>query len=168
MTTTKILTIITAAVLMGGLLYATQDSVFADKENRNFKVKLDGSQEVPMVGTDTTGKAKLKVNKEMTEIKYSVEVKNGIDVLAADPAGGIHIHCGAAGANGPIILWLAGKLPVGLDGKLSVKGTLTEDNIVNDSCGATIAAILDSMQAGETYINVHSVPWPGGVVRGQI
>jgi hypothetical protein len=63
---------------------------------------------------------------------------------------------------------LAGPVPGGFDGKVRVQGTLTDANIVNTACGSTISEIVDSMLAGNAYVNVHSAANPGGEVRGQI
>lgn len=132
---------------------------------RNFQADLSGSQEVPPVVTDTSGKANFHADRGETEIRFRLSIKNGDGVLGV---AGAHIHCAPSGANGAVVAFLAGAVPGGIDGKVDVRATLTEANIVNDACGATIPELLDAMQAGGTYVNVHSLANPGGVVRGQI
>lgn len=132
---------------------------------RNFHADLSGDQEVPPVVTDTSGKANFHADRAETEIRFRLSLKNGEDLLGV---AGAHIHCAAAGANGPVVAFLAAAVPGGLDGKVDIRATLTDANIVNPACGSTIAELLDSMQAGNTYVNVHSVGNPGGEVRGQI
>ncbi|MGK2924815.1 MAG: CHRD domain-containing protein [Lysobacterales bacterium] len=45
---------------------------------------------------------------------------------------------------------------------------MNDDSIINDTCGANIAELVDSMLDGNVYINVHSTNMPSGVIRGQI
>ncbi len=132
---------------------------------RNFTATLSGDQEVPPVLTDTSGKANFHANKAETEIRFRLSLKRADGVLGA---AGAHIHCAPAGVNGPVVAFLAGVVPGGLDGKVDIRATLTVDNIVNPACGATVSDLLDAMQAGDTYVNVHSGPISSGVVRGQI
>jgi hypothetical protein len=152
------------AILVLVFLIAFATISFADAD-RNFKADLTGADEVLSVDTDTTGKAKFKVNKDFTEIKFKLEIKNAIEILGA---AGAHIHCAPAGENGPIVTFLAGVVGGGFDGKVKIEATLTDANIVDVECGDSIAGLVDSMEAGMTYVNVHSIDNPGGEVRGQI
>ena len=129
-----------------------------------FKASLTGDQEVPPVVTDTTGKALFRLNKAETEIEIQLHVNDGVRITQS------HIHCGPAGVNGPIVVFLAGLHAAGLDvdGKWVGNATITDTSIVNTACGATVSALAASMRAGNTYANVHSVARPAGVVRGQI
>ena len=129
-----------------------------------FKATLSGDQEVPPVATDTTGKFKLKLNKAQTEAEVTLSVKSGERIQQA------HLHCAAAGVNGPVVAFLAGNNAVGydVDGKWRSNAVLTNSSISNPACGTTIAALAAAMRAGNVYANVHSVAHPGGVVRGQL
>lgn len=147
------------------LVLALAAGVASGNDTLEFKAELTGAEEVPLVETETTGEAKFEVNPAMTDIAYELEVEQATDILAV---AGAHIHCAPAGENGPVVVFLAGAHPGGLDGKLEVKATLTGANIVNDACGETIAELVESMRAGNTYVNVHSAAHPGGEVRGQI
>jgi len=129
-----------------------------------FKAKLTGDQEVPPVATDTAGRAKIQINKTQTEGEFTLTVNDGVRVTQS------HLHCAPAGVNGPIVVFLAGLHAAGLnvDGKWISNATFTDTSIINTACGSTVAALAASMQAGNVYVNVHTVAHPAGEVRGQV
>src|SRR6185295_19518300 len=72
---------------------------------------------------------------------------------------GFHIHQGAVGVNGPIIVDfvpLGGLTPVGTGFTFTMNGLTLP--AVNE------AAFL----GGGTYVNVHTSVFPGGAIRGQL
>ena len=117
------------------------------------------------MSTETSGKAKFHADVDESTLRFSVKVKNAEGLLGV---AGAHIHCGPAGSNGPVVAFLAGTIPGGLSGTVDFGGTLTAANLINPACGETIEELLDAMQAGDTYVNVHSLANPSGEVRGQI
>ena len=133
----------------------------------NFRVELSGDQEVPPVATDASGTAIIHFNQRLTEIDFKLDVRNGQNMLGA---AGSHFHCAAAGANGPVIVFLAGTFPPGYDDDFQIRATLTDANIINGgtACGSTIADIAMAMANGDVYINVHSTSHPAGEIRGQV
>jgi hypothetical protein len=130
-----------------------------------FKARLSGDQEVPAV-TDqgTTGKFEIQFNRDFTEGDYTLRVDSGVRVTQA------HLHCAPAGVNGPVIIFLAGFQERGwdVDGKWVSNATVTNANIINTACGATLAQIAHAAASGRVYANIHSVAKPGGVARGQL
>jgi hypothetical protein len=142
--------------------------------DESFKARLSGAEEVPPV-TDqgTTGKFEIQFNRDYTQGEFTLRVDAGLRITQA------HLHCGAAGTTGPVIIWLAGVPPAfpspaanengwDVDGKWVSNTTVTNANIVNTLCGSTLRQIADAMNAGRVYANVHSVAVPTGVARGQI
>lgn len=133
--------------------------------DETFKARLSGAEEVPPV-TDqgTTGKFEIQFNRDFTEGEFTLRVDGGVRVTAA------HLHCAVAGVNGDVIVFLAGAHANGwdVDGKWISNTTVTNANIVNTACGATLAEIAQSMAEGKVYANVHSVAKSAGVARGQI
>jgi hypothetical protein len=131
-----------------------------------FQARLTGDQEVPAVQTDTTGRFEVLVNTDATAGEYTLRVHSGVRVTQS------HFHCGAAGVNGPVIVFLAGFRGEGwdVDGKWVSNATITDANVIltTTPCGATLATILDAARHGNVYVNVHSVAHPGGVARGQL
>ncbi len=112
---------------------------------------LSGSQVVPPVTTAGTGTATLTVNTATGAVGGSLTFSGlNSNALVA------HIHQGAAGTNGPVILDLTGgagatsgtwTIPVG--------STLTPDRI-------------DALKNNGLYYQVHSQSNPSGELRGQI
>jgi hypothetical protein len=84
-----------------------------------------------------------------------------------------HIHLGPVGETGPVVVWLypdgppPQEIPGRFDGVLA-EGTITSENLVGPLAGATLADLIDEIQAGNAYVNVHTVQNPPGEIRGQI
>jgi hypothetical protein len=154
---TRIVAIGSLAALLAAASTATADDTF--------KARLSGDQEVPPV-TDqgTTGKFEIQFNRDFTEGEYTLRVDSGVRVQQA------HLHCAPAGVNGKIIIFLAGFHAPGwdVDGKWVSNATVTNANIVDTSCGATLKDIAQNAALGNVYANVHSVAKPAGVARGQL
>lgn len=131
----------------------------------NFRVQLTGDQEVPPVDTDASGFAILHVDQALSAIRFRMVVTGADDILGA---AGAHLHCAPAGANGPVVAFLAGSAPPGFGGRIDVRATLDDGSILNPACGANIAELVGSMLDGNVYINVHSLSHGGGEVRGQV
>jgi hypothetical protein len=154
-----VITVIATMIAMSGIAQGGSDKF----RKTVFKARLSGANEVPPVETETTGKAKFVARGD--SIDFELEVEDADDVFGA---AGAHIHCAPAGENGPVVAFLAGPVTGGFDGSVEVEATLTAANITDPACGADIAGLVESMRQGRTYVNVHSTPHPGGVVRGQI
>jgi CHRD domain len=108
-------------------------------------LKLSGANEVPPVTTTASGSGTITVAGDGS-VSGSVKT-TGIVATAA------HIHVGAAGKNGPVIVPLA----KGADGEWSVPP------------GAKLSAEqMTSYKAGELYVNVHSEANKGGEIRAQL
>jgi hypothetical protein len=134
-----------------------------------FKAQLTGAEEVPpVIDQGTTGKFEIQFNRDFTSGEFKLVVNKGTQVLQA------HLHCGAAGVNGPIIVFLAGNptAPGGwnVDGQWVTNASVTNENITNTTtpCGDTLEEIANAARAGMVYANVHSKAKPGGVARGQL
>ena len=109
------------------------------------KVTLGGDQEVPPVSTSAKGSGTVTIGDDMS-VKGSVTT-TGITSTAA------HIHMGAAGKNGPVIVPM---MKSGDNG-----WTFAPDAKLN-------ADQMKAFKAGDLYVNVHSAAHPGGEIRGQL
>ena len=109
------------------------------------KVTLSGSQEVPPVTTSASGSGSIKVADDKS-VSGSVST-SGIAGIAA------HIHMGATGQNGPVIV----PLKQGPDGTWSVPAGAKLTN-----------AQYEAYKEGNLYVNVHSAAHRGGEIRAQL
>ncbi len=69
--------------------------------------------------------------------------------LNIDTPTGAHIHAGAAGTNGPVIV--------------NFNGMLTGMNLMDTDLGS-----INPGNAGNFYVNLHNGAFPGGAIRGQL
>lgn len=159
----KIAPLLSTLVLFSVLLTA----VYAAEVEKEFKIGLTGGAERPNpVDTQAFGFAETEL-KDLT-LKFEVEVCNIQRVTQS------HIHVGSADVAGPVILFLYGNDPTGAfsaeDCKRLSKGVLTPASLIpRPAQGITnwddfVAAYL----AGNTYVNVHTLAFPGGEIRGQL
>lgn len=152
------------------LTVAAGPVVAAPPMAKNFVAVLSGGEEVPAVDTNARGLAKFQLSADGTEMSFKLIVANIKGVAQA------HIHCGPAGENGPVVVFLFGFVQGGVDfnGVLS-EGTFSEENIIgrpaNDICPgglSTFADLLRHIGNGNAYVNAHTVENPGGEIRGQM
>ena len=112
---------------------------------QSYTATMIGAEERPNPG-DNDGLGVALVTFEGTTVRYSIVTQNIETATAA------HIHRGAAGVPGPVV--------IGFDAN-----TLT---------GGTVAGVsqelIDEIRAnpGNFYVNVHNSPFPAGAVRGQL
>jgi hypothetical protein len=108
------------------------------------KVNLTGAEEVPPLSVPGTGSGTFRVADDGT-ITGSVTTKDVAGTMA-------HIHRGAKGSNGPVIV------PLDKNGdtySVPAGRKLTE-------------AQLKDLKAGNLYVNVHTAKNKGGEVRAQL
>lgn len=134
---------------------------------RNFVAPLSGGEEVPAVATEARGLARFQLSRSGDEIEYRLIVANIENVLMS------HIHLAPAGQNGGVVVWLypEGPPPQLIEGRsdgVLATGTITADQLVGALAGEDLGALLEVMEAGGAYVNVHTSQFPGGEVRGQI
>ena len=111
---------------------------------------LTGAAEVPDPGDDNgSGTAEITLDDDDNEICWDITVAN-----ITLPATAAHIHTGAAGVPGGVLVTLSAP---GADG--TAEGcTAADDDVVDD---------IIANPAG-FYVNVHTTDFTGGAVRGQL
>ena len=129
--------VLAALLLVGGCATNPRDA--------GHRVVLQGSQEVPSVSTSATGSGVITVGPDRS-ISGSFTT-SGITSTAA------HVHEGARGTNGPVILPLV----------------RTDANVWTVPAGSRLTdAQYAAHRAGNLYVNVHSAAHPNGEIRAQI
>jgi hypothetical protein len=133
-----------------------------------FRIDLTGGQQVPAVATDAFGMATVKLIDNGTAIAFRVIVCDIVNVTAS------HIHVGAAGTNGPVIIPFFTNQPLFSSPhgcKTLAEGIRTAADL-NTKASPTVTSWNDfvkNLLAGNTYINVHTSPaHQGGEIRGQL
>jgi hypothetical protein len=107
-------------------------------------VKLTGAEEVPPVQTSGTGEGTIRVNSDGA-VEGSVKT-TGVEGTMA------HIHQGAKGQNGPVIIPL----------------TKSGDTYTVPAGAKLNEAQIKAFKEGGLYVNVHTAKNKGGEVRGQM
>jgi hypothetical protein len=143
--------------------------------NQNYNAHLVGDNEVPANLSMAQGQASCKLSSDELSLECKLIASNIDNVVAA------HIHTGVAGENGPVVAFLFGNAPAGggaQNGLLS-RVTITAANLVGPLAGQPLSALIDAIEAGNAYVNVHTndgvapvtnLPGdiPGGEIRGQL
>lgn len=120
------------------------------KKTYTVSAKLNSSNEVPVNASKGVGVLSGTYNSANRQLSYRV-----VWTLLTGGAQAAHFHGPALpGVNAGIQVHLIG-FPAGGDGMVSAKATLT-------------AAQEADMLAGKWYINIHTVKYPGGEIRGQL
>lgn len=108
-------------------------------------VTMSGAQEVPPILTAASGKSMIRIGGDRA-VSGTVTI-SGMTATAA------HIHQGAQGANGPVIVPL----------------TRTSETTFSVPANARLTdAQYAAYKAGGLYVNVHSAAYPGGELRAQL
>jgi hypothetical protein len=135
-----------------------------------FTAHLRGSNEVPAVNSKGQGQAIFTLSEDGTQLHYKLIVANTKNVTQA------HIHCGEAGSNGPVVVFLFGFVAGGVNQNgVLAEGTITSANIIPRGSSAacmgglaTFENLVERMRSGSVYVNAHTVAFPGGEIRGQV
>jgi hypothetical protein len=139
----KLLLVAAAAVLASCATYQDNAPSFLPGSGA-VSVKLSGAEEVPPVTVSGSGSGTIRVNSDGT-VSGSVTT-TGVEGTMA------HIHQGAKGTNGPVIIPLT---------KAGDTYTVPGGAKLNDTQ-------LQAFKAGNLYVNVHTAKNKGGEVRGQL
>lgn len=137
-------TAIAAATLLSSTAaYAAEDA------GARFTAALDGDNEVaPVVGDpDGQGTATIRVNYGRSQVCYSISVVRIVPATAA------HIHLGAAGINGGVVVSLMPPSSGTSQGCVTVERDLAKAILQNPS---------------DYYVNVHNAEHSRGALRGQL
>ena len=128
--------------------------------NGNWSTHLSARAQVEVNDSRGQGQAIFHLSHDGAAIDYKLIASNVENVFMA------HIHRGAPGANGPIVVWLhpsttpvpPATLPKGTgrtDGVLA-EGTFTAADLVGPLAGHPLSELVALMNEGGVYVNVHT------------
>jgi len=145
-------------------------NAISDEMKKVFTAHLAGDNEVPPVDSKGQAQAIFTLSEDGTALHYKLIVANTKNVTQA------HIHCGEAGINGPVVVFLFGFVAGGVNQNgVLAEGTITSTNIIprpdSEACMgglATFENLLERIRNGSVYVNVHTVDFQNGEIRGQI
>jgi hypothetical protein len=148
--------------------------------NSNWSKHLSGDFEVPIRDTQGQGQAIFHLSSDGSSLEYKLIASNIENVFQG------HIHRGAPTENGPIVVWLypstapvPGPPAAGRTDGLLAEGTITAANLVGPLAGQPLSALVELMNSGRAYANVHTSDgdatpnegpgdFPGGEIRGNL
>lgn len=126
----------------------------------DFTASLSAPAETPPLPAGPTGTAVYTISG--TTVNYTITYTglSGPPTLA-------HIHLGADGVKGGIVLPFS--LPAGLGASGNFSGSFTQSDISPSTTPpvSTLNDLLAQMRTGNTYTNIHTGTNRGGEIRGQ-
>ncbi len=135
-------------------------------DDLDFRTVLRGRNEVPSIRTRTVGTADAQLREGGTAFDVQatiIRLPEGVDVTAA------HLHLGAEGENGPVIanLLTTGTLE-NTGQRRRINAGLSASDLVGPFAGQSLSTLVEAIQEGRVYVNIHSTQNPAGEVRGQL
>jgi hypothetical protein len=158
------------ALLRGAALSLAALFVFASvgvaAPSEVWRTRLSGKSEVPPNDSKAHGSALFRLVRDagstITAIEYEVRVSNLEDLQAG------HIHSGAEGVAGPVVVDLHPRTGAGRAQGVIANGTITASDLVGPLTGMTLEDLYELFTSGEAYVNLHTTSFPGGEIRGQL
>jgi len=145
--------VITPAMVSGSARTNVGSGAAEQKVARPFIAQLSGANEIGGGDADGTGAASITINPTTTEVCWDLRASNLNAPIAA------HIHTGATGVNGPILVPLSAPNP-----------TSTGCVLGSSLSPAVTTVMLEDIVAhpANYYVNVHDTTYPNGAIRGQL
>jgi CHRD domain len=165
--------VLAVAVIVAGALTLAGAVAFAHGDNgkRNLSAKLNGYDEVTSKSTPARGSFRARIQNGGSRIHYRLTLRD----FTESPAVVAHIHFAQQHVNGGIVAFLCGG--GGKPACPNPGGTVEGDIVAADVlaqvpdqgiAAGEIAEFIRAIRHGATYVNVHTVRFPGGEIRGQI
>jgi CHRD domain len=149
-------------VLAAGLIALAAGA--ASAQTFTLTAQLNGANETPAaLNTGAFGTATVTVDMNARTVTYRVDVFNLPSGVTAS-----HIHVGAAGTGGPVVVNFAPPVPASND--FAFSGTVKDSEfLLRPEQGVRSADdMFQAIIGGNAYVNVHSAVNPGGEIRGQL
>ena len=128
-----------------------------------YNCSLLGSNEVPANNSDARGHANITISNDESAISYKITASKIDDITAA------HFHYAPPGLNGGVVatLYSNPNQPSGPNHGVLVNGVITSNDVTGAFDG-DISALIGAIRSGVIYINVHTLDYPTGEIRGQV
>ncbi|WP_158610003.1 CHRD domain-containing protein [Micromonospora musae] len=149
-----------------------------DAKEVNVRAKLSGFEEDPKpISTPGSGRFEAKIDERDKEIRFKLSYEDLKDVQQA------HIHFGGRHQSGGVAVFLCSNLKDAKGGHSAdvqscpqapakIEGTIKPDDVVGPADQGIqpgeFDELVDAIEAGVTYVNVHTKQFPNGEIRGQI
>jgi hypothetical protein len=116
--------------------------------SRTYAVKMTGAAETPAGAPSGTAKAVVTLSTKTGKVCWTFTSLSGVSTPTA-----AHIHVGAAGTSGNIVVPLS-----------------TGATFLTKGCVPASAALISAIAANPHgyYVNIHNMQYPGGAVRAQL
>ena len=122
---------------------------------------LTGANEVPATTSTSTGTFTATLDEAAGTLTWTLTVPAITNATAA------HLHAGAAGANGGIVLPLFAAPTNAPTANISVSGTSKASDLTGSLAG-NFAGFVTALKANGIYANVHTTANAGGEIRAQV
>jgi CHRD domain len=150
-----------AAAFVGAAALAVPMVVSAQAGTTTWRATLSGANEVPANASTATGTFTATLDESAGTLAWTLSVPAITNTTAA------HIHAGAAGANGGIVVNLFAA-PAGAPAStITASGTARSADTIGTLAG-NFPGLVTALKAGTLYVNVHTSANPGGEIRAQI
>ena len=148
-------------LFLASIFFLSSLAVVISYAQEIYTTPLVGFEEVPPVPTNSSGFAVLKYDNKT--LNYQINVTN-LDKIKSS-----HIHIGAFGQNGDVIATLFNSnTPTDLINGTLTQGTITTSDLEGPFAGKSLQEVIGQIKQLNAYINVHTLDYPNGEIRGQI
>ena len=137
-----------AAAALSLTACATVQEAYTEQMSSTYTAELRGANEVHAGDPDASGSAEISFADELTRVCWDLN-----DLKGLGPITGAHIHRGAAGVDGPVVLAFTQAQEGGWRG-----------------CSRDTSWVQQAFDEGLSnyYVNVHTAEYPKGAIRGQL
>lgn len=161
----RVLLTVLALLCVGAISTAS-----ASEDEIRWRASLRGISEVPAINSEGAGTFHATIHED-----GSITFKETFDNLTSNIIFS-HIHLGETHVAGGVMIFLCGgggqpNCPANATSG-SYTGTITAANVTGPTAqGMTagdLVAALRNVNSGAGYVNIHTVKFPGGEIRGQV
>jgi hypothetical protein len=166
----KLVAVVAAAGVIGVIAVAV-----ASRGSSSVSEKLTGYEETPAtLSTTGEGEFRARIDRRDEEIDWKLEYEDLEGAVTQ-----AHIHLGATALSGGISVWLCDNTGGGPEGTqecpsppAEIRGTIEPEDVVGPVPQGIdpgeFDELLDALNAGFTYANVHTDKYPAGEIRAQL